>query len=78
MNEYSIYEIIYDYSGTALEDGWHYMEPEDRYYDCEEHNIRETFVGTWTELQEFIKEMKENGCYNITATCISDGDYEAW
>lgn len=47
-----LYEIMYDYCG---EDG------------NEERNIREEFEGSWTELQEHIKQMRKNGCYNITA-----------
>ena len=45
-------EVMYDYCG---EDG------------NEERNIREEFEGSWTELQEHIKQMRKNGCYNITA-----------
>lgn len=33
-------------------------------------NLSDIFKGTWTELQERIKRMKNNGCYNIEATCI--------
>lgn len=50
------YEITYDYSGEY----------------SDEYNIRETFVGSWTELQDYIKNMRRNGCYNIYAACVSD------
>ena len=43
-------------------------------YDYEdEKNIRETFDGDWTALQEYITKMKENGCYNIDAASIDQG-----
>lgn len=43
-------------------------------YDYEdEKNIRETFEGTWTELQDHIEQMRENGCYNIDATDLLQG-----
>ena len=43
-------------------------------YDYEdEKNIRENFEGDWTELQEYIAKMKENGCYNIDATSLDQG-----
>lgn len=45
------YEIVYDYSNDY----------EDTY------NIKETFFGTWEDLQSYIKRMKETGCYNISA-----------
>ena len=45
----SEFEIVYDYCGE---------------YD-EDYNIRETFYGSWFELQDYLKRMKENGCYNI-------------
>ena len=54
-----LYEITYDYS--------------DEYSD--EYNIRETFVGTWIELNGYIKNMWRNGCYNIYAACI-DEDFD--
>ena len=56
-----MYELIYDFS--------------DDYVD--EYNICEVFYGTWTELQECIKQMRQNGCYNISATYIEGSeDYE--
>lgn len=48
-----MYEIIYDYTD---EGGY------------ESRNNTETFEGTWTELQAYIKKMRKQGCYNITAT----------
>lgn len=33
----------------------------------DERNIRETFYGSWSELQNYIKRMLKNGCYNIDA-----------
>lgn len=53
-----VYDIIYDYS--------------DDYSD--ERNIRETFCGSWTELQDYIKNMRRNGCYNIYAACVDDSE----
>lgn len=49
-----MYEIIYDYA--------------DDY--AETRNICETFEGSWTELQAHIKQMRADGCYNITATSL--------
>lgn len=54
------YEIIYDFS--------------DDYTD--ERNISERFEGSWSELQEYIKQMKQNGCYNISATALYDYEEE--
>ena len=56
------YEIIYDY---CFDDGY------------EEKNVREEFYGEWNELQKYLKDMRNNGCYNIDATCIdAEVDYE--
>ena len=49
----SDYVIFYDY---------------DNGYDTE-RNIREEFTGTWSALQDYIKKMREQGCYNIDAVC---------
>lgn len=54
----ALYEIIYDYS-------------DDDYDAC---NCTDHFEGTWSELQEVIKRMRENGCYHIDANCISEED----
>lgn len=51
------YEIIYDYSD---EYGYEYL------------NNKETFYGDWIALQAEIKQMRRNGCYNITATALED------
>lgn len=51
------YEIIYDYSDE---------------YGYEYCNNKETFCGDWFELQNVIKQMRKNGCYNITAVCVED------
>ena len=42
------------------------------YEDC--INCQESFEGSWQELQEEIKSMKKEGCYNIDATAISEED----
>ena len=52
------YEIIYDYCGA----------------NCECEGIRETFDGTWGELQDYIKEIRATGGYNIDANCIDEED----
>lgn len=49
------YEIIYDYT----DDGGN---------ECT--NISESWSGTYSELQSYIKRMRENGCYNISATAL--------
>ena len=38
-------------------------------YD-DERNITEEFDGVHTELLDYIKQMRENGCYNISATAL--------
>lgn len=48
----SVYEILYDYDD---ESGEIYR------------NNSETFEGTWSDLQDYIKQMRRNGCYNIDA-----------
>lgn len=43
-------------------------------YDYEdERNLVETFEGSWHELQDHIKQMRRDGCYNIVATDIKEG-----
>lgn len=54
------YEIIYDFSNDYTD----------------ERNISEMFEGSWQELQEYIKQMKQNGCYNISATALYDYEEE--
>ena len=54
------YEIIYDWCGEY----------------SEERNLTEVFEGTWTELKKYLKEMRENGCYNISANCITQELHE--
>lgn len=40
-------------------------------YDYEdEHNIQEIFEGDWHELQNYIRGMRQDGCYNIDASFI--------
>ena len=57
----TVYAIIYDFSNDYTD----------------ERNISERFEGSWQELQEYIKQMKENGCYNIEATAICGAeDYD--
>ena len=51
-----MYEIVYDY-----DDGW------SEYRD----NV-ETFEGSWFELQNHIRQMRRNGCYNIVATSVKE------
>ena len=54
------YEIIYDYC-----DEW-----------TEDTNICETFDGTYDELQDYLKQMKEAGCYYFSVSCIGEEEYE--
>lgn len=51
----SVYEITYDYTS---EEGY------------EETDNVEQFEGTWSDLQDYIKQMRRNGCYNIDASEI--------
>ena len=50
------YEIIYDYS--------------DEFFD--DFNIGTTFTGTWDELQNYIEQLRDAGCYNFSVACISE------
>ena len=51
------YSIIYDYT----DDGGY-----------ESRNNVEYFNGTWLELQDCIKRMRRQGCYNITANAVNE------
>ena len=51
-----VYSIIYDFDDEWAGTG----------------TTEEEFEGTWLELQDYIKQLKKNGCYHIDATCISD------
>lgn len=42
-------------------------------YD-DERNIVEIFEGSWSELQDYIKKMRETGCYHIDAAAIDRCD----
>lgn len=65
-----MYEIIYEYDFIVAEDIDGNCE-----YDTE--TSREAFSGTHIELLDHIKQMKENGCYNIEATAICGAeDYD--
>lgn len=50
-----MYEITYDYTD---ESGY------------EQRNIREYFSGSWTELQAYLRLMREQGCYHISAASV--------
>ena len=54
----SVYEITYDYCSR---DGLSWDE-----------NIRERFEGSWGELQDYIRELRYNGCFNITASAVGE------
>lgn len=49
------YVIYYDYT-------------DDYGYEC--CNCQDVFYGDWFELQECIKSMRRNGCYNIDAVAV--------
>lgn len=41
------------------------------YYDYDEdHNLEEEFEGAHTELLDYIKAMRRQGCYNIEAVAL--------
>lgn len=44
--------------------------------DYEVETCVEEFVGSWNELYEYIRQMRNNGCYNIEANEVYDGDNE--
>lgn len=44
-------------------------------YDCDAcSNLTEEFRGDWGELKQYIKELKDAGCYNIDANYIGECD----
>lgn len=59
--------------------GWYIMNTYTIFYDyCpddgyDEKNLQEDFTGTWYELQDYLKQMRINGCYNITAVAHETG-----
>lgn len=56
-NKKQVYVIVYD-------------EHDDWAGEC--CNLETSFDGTWQELQQYIKDMRKDGCYNISATSITD------
>ena len=60
----SVYEISYDIDSPDTGEAY-----KDNY---------EKFEGSWSELQEYIKQMKKNGCYNINATYEYDNEDECY
>ena len=55
----AVYEITYDFVSRDGE-SW-------------DEDIRERFEGSWGELQDYIRELRYNGCINIWAAAI-DGN----
>ena len=55
-----MYEIIYDIGYECCEQ-W-----------IEDFNLVEIFKGTHIELLKHIKEMRNNGCYNISVSAIDE------
>lgn len=51
------YAIFYDYTDDGGYEG---------------RNNVEYFYGTWLELQDAIKSMRKQGCYNITASAVKE------
>ena len=56
------YEIIYDYC-----DEW-----------TEDFNIGTTFEGSHSELEDYLKQLREAGCYHFSVACVCDENGEAW
>jgi len=50
------YTIVYDFCGDF----------------SDEYGIVETFTGTWDELQDYIKQLRKSGAYNIEANAVGD------
>lgn len=46
----------------------YYDYTDDYGYEC--CNCQDVFYGDWFELQEYIKTMRRNGCYNIDAVAV--------
>ena len=53
-----MYKIFYDYTDYA---------------GYEWRNCQDSYDGDWNGLQECIKNMRLNGCYNIDAEYVEDG-----
>lgn len=51
-----VYEITYDYDDEWSGGG----------------TSSETFEGSWQDLQDYIKQLRASGCYNIDAACVDD------
>ena len=49
------YEIVYDFCGEDY---------------SEEYGCTDYYEGSWLGLQAYIKSMRRDGCYNITAACV--------
>lgn len=69
--------LVICHNPSCAEHKNHQTEKESMYeiiYDYEdEHNIIETFEGSWMELQDHLRHMRETGCYNIDANSLDAG-----
>lgn len=61
LNE-DVYDVYYDYD-------YQYGDGED---DWATDTAHETFTGSWDDLQDFIRELKASGYYNIDANARDD------
>lgn len=55
------YEITYDY---CSEEGF------------EERNVLEYFEGSWSDMVDYIMDLKKCGCYHIQSAAINDLESE--
>lgn len=63
----SLYSIMYDYDyDDDMEKGGVYTSK----------NNEEHFRGSWSDLQDYLKQMRKQGCYNIDANEIGDEYYD--
>ena len=64
-----MYELVYDYFYSEEIDG--------EYFSDDLHGLHQDFTGTHIELMDHIKQMRQNGCYNIEAFAkYPDQDYD--
>lgn len=44
--------------------------------DDDTRNVTETFEGSYDEMRQYLRDLRADGCYNITASWIGGEDAE--
>lgn len=66
----AVYEITYDYF-----DSFEYTMCGEVFYDyVEEKNCVEFFHGSWNDLQDYIKVMRDSGKWSNISACAVNGE----